>query len=394
MPATAQATPPAEHILVVISRILDQLNTESGEAESVLKIAETVVEIVKMRLTSGPVEDLTQMLQTFDRVLERLAQVCGQLMAKIPALMTRILDILNARERLKTLKLQLKELANVPIVGIQREPEGGRTEWANATVAWLAKAPWLRAPELALSYETSDQYAETLLQLWTMLTFYWGATALHPKCMFKTRDFPCGQPLFADPEGGSCYYCHASSVAVACPNKRHGFGVCSRCFNNVQRALLGPPGPGASTDVYDARVQRESIRSDGDCLVLSGVKSRKPPTVATNWSTSYRLGCAALVAIVRLEASHEALPLNRKIQWAEIVDVDSKAKREEPRNRANGIMAVKLLSGVDCSSLPLGHDNNLRAGSLVAVIDLRVFVPEVVSVLGTFCEPRDRKSVV
>ena len=47
-------------------------------------------------------------------------------------------------------------------------------------------------------------------------------------------------------------------------------------------------------------------------------------------------------------------------------------------------MAIRLLGRQDCSAFPPSADMPLDLGSRIAIIDLRVFVPEVVSVLSTF----------
>lgn len=58
--------------------------------------------------------------------------------------------------------------------------------------------------------------------------------------------------------------------------------------------------------------------------------------------------------------------------------------------------SVRLLSRTDCEALPTNIDIQFAVGSKLVVIDLRVFVPEVVSVLATFWHPsflRGLKSV-
>lgn len=46
-------------------------------------------------------------------------------------------------------------------------------------------------------------------------------------------------------------------------------------------------------------------------------------------------------------------------------------------------LTLRLLGKADCPALPSESDLPLEIGSRVAIIDLRVFVPEVVSVLST-----------
>lgn len=185
---------------------------------------------------------------------------------------------------------------------------------------------------------------------------------------------------------GSCSKNGCSrNAAWVCHRRAHlPGGLCERCVYNKQSEKAGKPGLGASTDVYDARVERESMRRDGPVYVLSCLQSRKPPKIAPNWNTSYRLQRAALVAVVRLGVSGEALSRSHHLQWAEVVATDVKDIRGEGQARSQGRLAVRLLTQADCSTLAAEAELPLESGACVAVIDLRVFVPEVVSVLATF----------
>ena len=55
--------------------------------------------------------------------------------------------------------------------------------------------------------------------------------------------------------------------------------------------------------------------------------------------------------------------------------------KSEPGERARGRMTIHVLTRADLPTLQ-GEDDALIVGSRVAVIDLQVFVPEVVSVLS------------
>ncbi len=52
--------------------------------------------------------------------------------------------------------------------------------------------------------------------------------------------------------------------------------------------------------------------------------------------------------------------------------------------RSKGCMAVRLLNKANCVGMPDESESYLDLGVRVAIIDLRVFVPEVISVLNTF----------
>ena len=62
---------------------------------------------------------------------------------------------------------------------------GERPPWLgwqqNPTLDWLMSGSWHKVDGLKAVYESSEQYAETLLKLWTLLTFYWGSGAVWPR---------------------------------------------------------------------------------------------------------------------------------------------------------------------------------------------------------------------
>lgn len=83
--------------------------------------------------------------------------------------------------------------------------------------------------------------------------------------------------------------------------------------------------------------------------------------------------------------SGEALSRSSPIQWAEIVPYNTKdGVNFDWKYRSEGKMAIRLLSKADCTGMPDEVDAHIDINTRVAVIDLRVFVPEVISVLGIF----------
>jgi hypothetical protein len=157
------------------------------------------------------------------------------------------------------------------------------------------------------------------------------------------------------------------------------------CFFFLSISVIlfkGTPGPQASTDIYDAVIESESHRRDECVYILNNVQSRKPPQKAPNWKTSYRLAVPGLVAVLRLSSSREALPRDRLVEWAEVVPMNPKDTSRDWEERSRGKMAIRLLTRTDCPGMPT--ESEIEIGTRVAIIDLRVFVPEVVSVLATF----------
>ncbi len=126
---------------------------------------------------------------------------------------------------------------------------------------------------------------------------------------------------------------------------------------------------------------------------LTGVTSRRPPQIAPNWRTTYRLQPSALVAVVKLSVSNEPLQPAHVLHWAEIVQsvapgraVPGRRPVPESQLRQDGKMAIRLLGRGDIATFTAESD--LPLTTQVAIIDLKVFVPEVISVLATFANPR------
>ena len=267
------------------------------------------------------------------------------------------------------------------------------------TVGWLMSMEWHEVMELRSVYSDSDEYADVLLRLWTLLTFYWGSGALMPRC-HQRQGGPgggfggaaedamiCGEPMsVAAPQGRACSRCRGGEAVLRCHRHNHD-NICGACFRRGQEQLSGRPSPAASTDVYDGVVERDAARRDGSVFLVTALQSRKPPRIAPNWRSTYRLNASALVAVVRLGVSQEPLRRAMPLQWAEIVPYDAQGgPADDWQARARGNIALRLLNRGDCSAMPVDADTSLDPGTRVAIIDLRVFVPEVVSVLGTFAQ--------
>jgi len=92
-----------------------------------------------------------------------------------------------------------------------------------------------------------------------------------------------------------------------------------------------------------------------------------------------------LVAVIKLSCSREPIQRSSAIQWGEIVPYDTKSgANQDWTHRSKGCMAIRLLNKANCVGMPDETDAFLDLGVRVAIIDLRVFVPEVISVLNTF----------
>ena len=279
-------------------------------------------------------------------------------------------------------------------------------DWRHPTVGWLVAEDWHRVAGLQSSYAGAKEYAHTLSQVWVLLTFYWGSGALWPRCHCGPRiaagsrgakpnananamaPMRCDEPLLcpidnaapASRPAAQCTQHGCSNAATWRCHREHHDRICRSCLRRRQEALLGPPGVSASTDVYDALVEHEMSRHEGIVYVLSSLRSRKPPSVEPHWNSTYRLQPSALVAVVKLAAEGQSLGRGLPLQWAEVVKcrLDPRAEPEW-KNRQAGRLALRFLTRGDLPSLleADGVGVTVEKRSRVAIIDLRVFVPEV-----------------
>lgn len=222
-------------------------------------------------------------------------------------------------------------------------------DWiTNPRVGWLMSGSWQDIPELLSTYNDADEYAETLLRIWTSLTFYWGAGAVWPRCCHsqggkgQDQDSACATPLMTRATG-SGFQCSSKIHGERCPNMadwkcfRYAHdAICSRCLRLKQDSIAGAPSTRSSTDIYDGLVWRETNRREGTVFFVSSLESRKPPKIAPNWKTSYRLPVSGLVAIARLDCQREPLARIMKLQWAEVVNHDPRSKVPEWQERQSG----------------------------------------------------------
>eukprot|EP01031_Cornospumella_fuschlensis_P032165 gene32165-38906_t len=266
---------------------------------------------------------------------------------------------------------------------------------ASPTLKWLLDARWLQHEPLREQYESVEQYAATMKSLWTTLSFYWGAAALSPRCHHSESGQACLNPLLSNPRNNKFCTMRLSGPQgkMSCGKPAlHGcfrFGhdaICASCFTKKQDLIVGPPAQrDSSTDIYDAVVNNLSVRNDSTVLGLCSTMSRKPPEASINWPTTYRLQPTSLVALVNLAVSKASLKPEQHIYFGEIISSHNDDRQEYAR-RARGELSVRLLTKQDCIFLTTPSPN-FNKGSNVAIIDLRVFVPEVVSVLATLCSP-------
>ncbi|CAM9172515.1 unnamed protein product, partial [Ectocarpus fasciculatus] len=274
--------------------------------------------------------------------------------------------------------------------------------WLRPTIGWLTSGDLHRVEPLRSKYDSVSDYAEVVCRMWTMLSFYWGTAALWPRCRCLTaapaggdsERRQCSVPLLTRVQkaGTSCSStgCGRQAVWKCFKGSRSGHdAICESCLSQRKKALSGPINRFSSTDIYDGNVSGLGVYGDSLKLNLSAVRSRHHPQKDVNWRTSYRLQPAALVAVIYVQATGLGLSDDMRIHWGELVTGShgATAKDEEYRRRSRGEATVRLLSRADCDGLPTQVDTDFYVGGKVVLIDLQVFVPEVISVLATLSSP-------
>ena len=256
----------------------------------------------------------------------------------------------------------------------------------NPTLSWLLDKRWLDAHDFKRTYSSLDEYIATMQKMWTFLTFYWGAAAFWPKCNQHGNETFCGNPLMHQcTTSGVCSRprCH-QPAPWGCYRRDHD-RICTQCLRESQNKMLGGSDSSmASTDVYDASVD---YVGDSKTLQCSHLVCRRPPAHPIYWQTSYRLQTSCLVAVIPIAKTNIALKGSDRIFWGEIVAHSFTNSHKEPERRKNGFISIRLLGKSDCSLFVDSSEDDVMDGQKIAIVDLRVFVPEVMSVLSTLSHP-------
>ena len=400
LPASTAIAPHPHHVLQTLSSVVNHSVANGKRSKAALiHVLQLVADIIEHRLLPNQTPIPDHLRADCVTAIDHLRKITHESLISVitdphhaeraSRLLSRFLGLLHRCSR-------HFETANAS--NAEQQPTSHHPAWAgwrNATVDWLQRGSWLDIPQLQAQYDDVASYTQSLREFVTMLTFYWGAGAVFPKCRHRGHDDrPCDEPLcavFSGDRRRPCGRRFSSGNVCSAPAKwrcsRKGHDVaCDRCLRQMQTAVVGKPGSRASTDIYDAVVGRETVRRGGLVYVLSQLASRKPPKIAPNWRTTYRLKCSALVGVVRLGASCEPLEAHQRLELAEIVPVHpTTGNTTDFEERQRGRLALRLLTRGDISSLSPGGET-LEHGVRVAIIDMQVFVPEVLSVLSTLSD--------
>lgn len=313
--------------------------------------------------------------------------------------LTKFKNVLNE------LKMIL-ETAGIQSNTVFQAHDAGIDSWyVNPTVKWLTQSgsdSWFQNMRLKEQYVSCEDYVLVLRTLWSYLTFYWGRGALWPKCKeLDQRGKVCNSPLFSIPKGSShCNRRNCTGIGEwTCPVFQHKYSLCNKCVESkVANCLCGnerDQNQETSTDVYDATVfdvtRSKKYLADSFIIRVENVLSRKQPKEKVNWRTTYRLQESCLVGIVRIAGNKAAIGLESPIYFGEIIF--EKEDHIEYSRKSKGQLTIRLLSKSDSELFQTYLYTPFQKGSKLAVIDFRVFVPEVISVLSILFHPNFKQSL-
>ncbi len=317
LPATSSLSPQPSTVLAVLIQVSEEIKQQKQQLQKgvtnnedfpTVSVLEAVFDTVKLRLCNQvqASSSLVSLLEAADlletSLFEALFQSIGQSNVRADKRDgERLARLMLRRGDISELKDRMKAAPGLNFGGLARSGESseGGVEWLGwqkkPTLGWLMNGAWHRTEGLRAFYDCEKEYAETLLRVWSLLTFYWGSGAVWPRCAHRQQaqggeGTACGEPLLAGSgAGGGAVKCRRRGCGRlggwSCYKVGHE-AVCEKCLAGQQELLVGQPGPMASTDVYDGVVEKETARKEESVYLLKNVVSRRPPKMAPNWKTS------------------------------------------------------------------------------------------------------------
>jgi hypothetical protein len=307
LPAAANISPPPLVVVKVLTLIVNKIKTETSVKNNnsqdfpAVNVLEAVIDTFCLRLNSAVsiVQNVVQLLDATTILENSFRQTVPVLMPLYPDQFERLASVLGRYTEISNFKKKVEKQYESSSQ-IETIVESGRTPWTgwqkNVTLDWLMSGGWHHVDGLRAAYASSEEYAEALLKVWCLLTFYWGSGAVWPRCSHKQAARAgaaasqevnaCGEPLLVPCIAGTCRTRGCGKAAVwSCFRPGHD-NICKLCLRRKQDELVGEPSVQASTDLYDAVIERELVRREEAVYVLRGVQSRKPPKIAPNWKSS------------------------------------------------------------------------------------------------------------
>ena len=307
LPATVSLSPEPTTTVSVLFKITEQIKHQKDiknpkkEDFATVNVLEAVLDTIKLRLCNQiqtSFFNIKILLNSTNQLEKNLFDTILQTMSAFPEDSDRLIKLLTRKTEIKELIKSIETKSKQRDITTAGEHESNEQQQAwlgwqkKPTLGWLMSGSWQQTEGLKAFYNSSHEYTETLLRVWTQLTFYWGSGTVWPRCCHKqgTGDLnACGEPLLGRSGLGNNTICRrtgCSGVGVwKCFRNGHD-AVCEVCLVKQQDVLVGEPGSQASTDIYDAVVCGEVARREEAVYLLKNLASRKPPKIAPNWKTS------------------------------------------------------------------------------------------------------------
>ena len=196
LPVSAAFSPTAKELSLVLLDLV-RIPDNSKSTLKTISILEKVVDAIEHRLDDAlksitGTQDATDVAKIvgeipslFHRsIVDLLSTGDGALVARATPLLNRFnIAVKSTQSALKALPTSQAAAEGASDANSKQQPWHGWHQ--KPTVGWLANGEWLNAPQLRPRYESVSDYIETLQRMMTLLTFYWGAGALWPKCRHR-----------------------------------------------------------------------------------------------------------------------------------------------------------------------------------------------------------------
>jgi hypothetical protein len=359
----------------VLNAFLKQNCGSTASDDSILTAVKTVLDAVVRLLQFEWDSTREQVAEGLSNVIETAESKLKKRQPDHRTVAARLVEVLEDLEKPWRIKLrELPTFGATPGVldnAVAEETAAHRySDWKTANIQWMCNSKFFApscCPRLQVGpsgvYDSPEHYFNTTHRLWVAMTFYDGHAAIAPSCRSRTAtNGICNNALWptttSNPTNVRCRTSGCSRpVEFCCRNKSHD-AMCDDCATRAIARHLGPPGPGASSHIYDCKVK--FLNSDG-ILYLTGFKCRNPPPSPIHWRSTKRLSPPNLVAVVHIRVKCAALLGTDKIKWGEVAYHSFNSRDEETR-RQNGDLAINI------SSIDDFDPDEFEEGSFVAVV--------------------------
>jgi hypothetical protein len=231
-----------DRLVIAVDAIISKSRSCSG---TVLQVNASAEQDLLNTLEDVANEAIYLSQRTFDlSEREKLTEISSTFSQGVASLRRNLkrYEELRAEERVAAAGEEMQQLQ-------QEEQELQWTGWRSSpTVGWLMSSSWLEdVPHGRSHYESPAEYAECLLRVWTLLTFYWGAAAVSPKCTQRGHGDGqdcCNQPLIHCCSHPTHHHHRGTASCTAKVQRHHGQAtqLCGkparwRCFRASHDAL-------------------------------------------------------------------------------------------------------------------------------------------------------------